>query len=428
MHQQIICSFRFYRRVPVSNARLTATPSFDGFVSQQLGSERQFSERIDGYAYTVTELRYALVPSRTGVLRIEPFQLACEVAQGRGSRPSPFGDFFFNAPRTTPRVLRTDALSLTVRPLPAAERPAGFANLVGKFALSGELSADRVQAGESVTLTLVLAGTGNLASRQNLPLPDVAQCKVYDDAPVFEPRDTTGQAGGVLTLKRALVPLHAGTLHIPPVRVAYFDPVAERYCEAATAAFTLHVDPAADFAAVGVPDSAARRRVHQEIVVEGYDILPVHTSLDVLRPCGLFAPWRVALLLACPWLLVALVAIAMVVHRKRDPDRRARRAYCLFQRQLRVIGDSGCYADGGRALRALVGDLFDLAAAGMTADDLDAHLRTASIPDATRCAVVACVREAEDAQFNPGVDTGDWELYRGRLTQAAADLNRVVKR
>ena len=428
LHQQIICSFRFYRRLPVSNARLIATPSFDGFVSRQLGAEREFIEAVDGRSYTVTELRYALLPTRTGTLRIDSFQLACEVAQEGGRRSDPFDDLFFRMPRTQPRSLRSDALTLTVQPLPVADRPVDFAGLVGQFHLTGHLSADQVPAGESVTLTLVLSGTGNLATRQNLQLPDVPGCKVYDDAPVFEPDDTADQSGGVLTLKRALVPLRPGSLRIAPVSVAYFDPAEQRYRVATTSAFALRVSPADDPAAMPAPDNAVRRPLQQQIVIEGHDILPVQTSLDALHATGLPALLQVVSLLIAPWMLLAIVTIVVRVQRQRDPGRRARRAYARFQQQVRLAGGRESYAGGSRALRDLVGDLLDLPAAGMTADDMDVQLRAASIPDATRGAVVACVRQAEVAQFNPGVDLCDWETYRKRVLQAAADLNRVVKR
>ena len=162
-------------------------------MSESLGKEREYRRVINGQTYTVTELRWALFPVKSGVLTVDASTLDCEVVvRERGRRRGMFNDPFFDdsffgfGARTERKTLRTEPLTVMVHQLPAQGRPDGFAQLVGEFELSGSLSETSVPAGDSATLTLRLHGNGNMRGMQTIDLPPLPNVKVYDDKPVFE--------------------------------------------------------------------------------------------------------------------------------------------------------------------------------------------------------------------------------------------------
>ena len=193
VHEQIIYSFKFYRRVQVGKANLSVIPDFEGFVSERLGDEREYQRVINGQTYAITELRWALFPVKTGVLAIGTTTLECELIindkrRRRGRFDDPFFDnsFFGFSTRTQRKSLRTEPLTVMVHQLPTAGRPDGFRQLVGTFDLSGSLGETSVHAGESATLTLRMRGNGTMHGIQTIDLPSLPNVKVYDDKPVFE--------------------------------------------------------------------------------------------------------------------------------------------------------------------------------------------------------------------------------------------------
>ena len=75
VYEQVIYTFKFCRAVKVANASLTEAPSFDGFIKQELGKEKEYQKVINGRQFIVTEIKQALFPTKTGVLEITPSTL-----------------------------------------------------------------------------------------------------------------------------------------------------------------------------------------------------------------------------------------------------------------------------------------------------------------------------------------------------------------
>jgi tetratricopeptide (TPR) repeat protein len=125
------------------------------------------------------------------------------------------------------RALQTNALSLTIKPLPAG--PADFSGAVGEFAFTSKVIPTTAAIGEPVTWTIELTGTGNWADISGLP-----QREVSNEFQVVQPKSRRTMKDGALfegTLSEdvVLVPSQAGTYQIKPVRFTYFDTKAGSY-------------------------------------------------------------------------------------------------------------------------------------------------------------------------------------------------------
>jgi hypothetical protein len=292
LNEQIVYSWKFCRRVRVANARLTEQPSLDGFIAESLGKEKEYQKTINGQTYAVTEIKQALFPIKAGTLIIEPSTLHCDVVvrkqRGRGGFSDPFfDDSFFGFSQTVPKVLRTAPLSVTVKPLPEEGRPRDFSNLVGDFSAHSEVSKNKVELGESTTFTLTIKGKGNLKSSQGIKLDNLEGFKVYDDKPSFEPQVSGREIGGQLIIKKALIPLKEGTLQIPAVAISYFNPQAGKYEVARTEPYTIQALPPKDKEKLTVVETRQPTAAKQDIKILGKDILPIHTTLDMLTPAAI---------------------------------------------------------------------------------------------------------------------------------------------
>ena len=133
----------------------------------------------------------------------------------------------FQTPRIEQLSVTSDTPAVIVRPLPPP--PTGFSGAVGDFKLTSKVVPTNAAAGEPITWTLELSGTGNWPD-----LPGLPQRAVSRDFNVVQPQARRTPAEGKLfdvTLAEdvVLVPTKEGTYHLGPINFVYFDPVAGDY-------------------------------------------------------------------------------------------------------------------------------------------------------------------------------------------------------
>lgn len=439
-YQQILYTFSFYRSVPIANATLVERPSFEGFLVEDLGKEREREQVINGRRYVVTEIRQVLFPTRTGPLRIEPSRLQCDVVtRTRGRRGFP-NSFFFNDPfggfnETVPASLHTDGIDIQVRPLPVAGKPVGFQDLVGSFQLQADVSAGQVAVGDSATITLKLTGRGNLQTLGTIGLPGSSSYKIYDDKPVFESDTAEDVFGGTLTVKKALVPLAPGTLQIPPLSIAYFDPARGRYASARTAPIEIKVVPGEEQEQPLVSGGPAP--VKQEVVVLGHDILPVRALPRALVPDRYsISPGAAAAAFLAPILLFFGVVAAGRLRGQGESQRLragARKAHVRFRKQIREARshlqaqDAAFYQSAGKAVRDFVADKLGLARGGaQTAEDIARQLEGAGVPAALISGLREVLQFCDQGQF--GYERHGEEEKRQKLDALCDVIARLNRR
>lgn len=244
VNEQILYTFRFYNRVPIRGTELKP-PDFSGFRKEQLGDARHSQKVINGQTWEINEVQWALFPLKSGKLDIGPTDLAAGIVMPSARDPFFDNDPFFNGvfQQAQRKQFSTEPMALDVRPLPEAGKPSDFSGLVGAPRISAQLSARDVEVGDSVTLTLSVQGSGDI---RDLPAPALeggADVKTYDDQPSF--KSSTGQNGfeGTKVFKKAIVPLKAGDITLPPFHLNYFDPKTGQYQTVSTDPIPLHVKP-----------------------------------------------------------------------------------------------------------------------------------------------------------------------------------------
>jgi len=137
--------------------------------------------------------------------------------------------------------VESDVLNLTVKALPDAGKPAGFAGAVGNFALAIDASPLKLHLGEPIAVELRVSGSGNFDA---LTLPGFsgdAGWKPYPAKRVEIPNRATGSIES-LSFTQIVVPTTAHA-ELPPFRLSFFDPLKEEYVTLETDPIPLEITP-----------------------------------------------------------------------------------------------------------------------------------------------------------------------------------------
>jgi hypothetical protein len=322
--QQITYTFRLFNTVQIQDARFQA-PQFDGFSAKEIKDRRTYRKIVNGREAVVTEIDYVLTPLASGSRTIEPAVLQVGILRpDRSGRRSPFDVFndpFFNRGTVQTRVLQTDALKVTVRPLPSLPADLTFSGLVGRFDLQAGIEGGRdLKVGDSATLAVTVEGRGNIMDARPPELEIPSAFKTYVDNPQENiDVDRTGFHGKKI-FRTALVPLEAGRFELAPVTLTYFDVEQKTYRTLTAAAPALTV--AAALQTTPSPVTITPQPIKpfkKQVTFTGRDILPPKEDLAAIQSHRRFSWIYFLLCLAAP---VLAFAVTVIVQRLRRKDTR----------------------------------------------------------------------------------------------------------
>jgi len=233
--EEITLHYELLTQADVQGLEYLEPPRFPGCWAEDLEKpEKPVGHRdvVDGRTVMRFTLLKKLVSGlNPGTVNIPEAKIRTSV---RGSA-DPFGDPFGFFPRPQVMDLVARALSLRILPIPG---DAAFQGPVGRFDLSAKLDRTVVAPGEAVTLRIRLSGTGNLRTATESPKFDVPNATLYPPS-VKSDSSRTGRAQVATEWSYVLVPKENGTVTIPPVSLAVFDPVEKRIVTKTTAPLTL---------------------------------------------------------------------------------------------------------------------------------------------------------------------------------------------
>jgi BatD DUF11 like domain len=301
---QVLLTVRLLHRVDLAQASLSE-PQPQGVETeiQQIGKDRSFETRRDGYLYEVVERRYALFPQQPGTLHLPKMQLDAQVASAAAGL-DPFGH--------APQQVRRFSAPLDIRVEP---KPADLGSRTWLPARDLTLQDDwqqhppSLRVGEPATRTLVLRAPGlSAAHLPELKIPVPAGWKSYPDQPARQDEtDATGVIG-TLQQKLALVPTRPGPVELPAVYLDWYDVAARQWRHAHLDPVKVTVAPAAA-GAVAAATPPATALPPPQAAAPAPSTLPAPQPLPAdsapARSAAGFWPW-LCLLLGLGWLLTLL--------------------------------------------------------------------------------------------------------------------------
>ncbi|MEN8007192.1 MAG: BatD family protein [Candidatus Krumholzibacteriota bacterium] len=397
--QQIILTFRYWRRVQPWNNPSYKAPRTEGFWREDLGEEKNYRKAVRGRAYSVTEIRYSLFPTRSGDLTIEPAEL---------SFPEGVFDRFFNSRRSRrgPNILRTRSLVIKVRELPAP-RPEGFSGIVAsRLSLQANVDQDSVPRGEALGLKVTLVADGFLKGFSGLKITAPPETRMHDAAESFQSRPTHDRMSGMISLEKVLIPGAEGLLVIPPVELSWFDSRRGKYLTARADIGEVQVTPS-NLPQTGDDSSGFLR---SEISRLSEDLAFIHKVPGRLGRrsgpwLGSFGWWVVLLL---PVLMIGLLRIylnRLSADRRNPAGRRLRLSLVTARAELAKAPSAGdspeSLAGIARTVHGFVADCTDRPLAAVGVSEIKEYCAGVGLP-ATADRLVEILDACDSARYGGG--------------------------
>ncbi len=332
----VVVTFKLY--TPTNRLQIDQPdkiPSYPGFWAQDLLKDAtqypQYTETVNGKKYIVAELRKAaLYPQKSGVLTIDPL-VQNVIYQVKVKTKSPFGDdsffgndpffknfmddsFFANELQNVKKTLRSNPISVNVKPLPQANRPLDFPGAVGQFSMKAQVDRTQVNTNDGITLKVSVTGTGNLNLIEKPAINFPPDFEVYDPK-IIDNFSNKGATSGTRTFEYLIIPRAAGDFVIDPIQFAYFNPAQKDYTVLSSQKFELKVNKGAGASSEVIAQGDVKF-LGSDIRYLAEPPLGIHSTGDTLYGKTLY------------WLLLIFPVAGFIVF------------LILYRRNMRLSGDT----------------------------------------------------------------------------------------
>lgn len=239
INQSVVYTLKVLRTVNVQNAELTV-PEIDDAVFEQIGESTSTTEIRNGRRVNETTVTYLYTPLRAGKVTIPSVHLNTQIAST--NRRGMFGGFF----NYEPAVITGPVVEMKVQP--AASSDTDWLPLTSLHLEEQWSGDDNATVGEPLTRTITVVADGTSGTQLPALSSDFGpEYKVYAERPETKRMlDSTGKK--LLGLRKqvfSLIPLSAGDIEVPEVRLPWFNVTTGREEVAVMPARTLTVAPVA---------------------------------------------------------------------------------------------------------------------------------------------------------------------------------------
>lgn len=443
--EPVIVTYRIYTDVDVQQYSVNKIPSFDGFWNEDIiGLQSKISpssEIVNGKRYMVADFRkVALYPQRSGKLTIEPIEVEAVIAYTIQASNSFFDDFFkdpfnsnpfqnFSNPfevRTEKRKIKSNPVTINVKPLPENGKPEVFSNAVGNFNVKIETDHQEAASGDALLLTITVSGKGNL------PLLEAPNIKFPDGFQVFDPEvsdkftKTASGIEGSRTFQYTFIPQNAGDFSIENLSFAWFNPVSGQYQSTEFPPVKLKIKQGKNRPLTG------KEQTINEDIRHIHSIDRIHSSILTTYPLS-----SIAILLLLPFGIFALLLyfLRKKIRLMADIERyRAAKAIRIAKRRLknaRLAMQSGNQVEFvqeiSKALWLFVADKFNVSLAELNLEKSIKELTENGVSEEYCQEFSRLIKECEFALFAPGAKTIDMHQILQKSGSLIINIQTAVK-
>ncbi len=322
LNEAITVTYKLYVSHDVSITsqwREIDTPKYADFWSQNIDNQNNYKVmegKYNGQDYRYVILRTTvLYPQKTGKLEIEPLTLDVPI-DVQGSRRDIFGR------RLMERVNKTISAgkrTIDVKPLPLAGRPDGFNGAVGEFQFDVTTDKTKLDANESLQLTVKVSGKGNLKLFNTPTVKLPSSLEVYEPEHTEKVTTTLNGMQGSISDTYTIVPQFKGTYPIQPLSFSFFDPKTEKYRTLTSKEFAIEVEngPLTAQGAQKSQDSGRRPVVFSK---DNFKYIKLNANLKPISQEPFFQSVLFWSLMGGPFLLIPLFIVAGKKRRERLAD------------------------------------------------------------------------------------------------------------
>jgi hypothetical protein len=230
---------RLFYDKEIANPQL-GEPTADGAEFIHLGQNRIYQKNINGHAYQVVELRYAMFPQKSGTLSI-----AGPTFIGQLASQDPDG--WVSTSNVKPVHAAANAIETTIKAIPSNFGnhwwlPATHVQLTEQWATN----PNQFTVGVPITRTIQLSAKGVLANQlPALMSTQVDGFQVYPDKPSTTSRTDGKDVFATRVEKAAYIPTQAGIVDLPAITVHWWNTDTNTAETATIPGQTINVLPAA---------------------------------------------------------------------------------------------------------------------------------------------------------------------------------------
>ena len=436
LNEAITVTYKMYVSPEVSitsNWRETETPKYADFWSQMLNPQANFQVyqgKYNGEDYRYVILRTAvLYPQKTGKLEIEPLTLDVPI-DVPGNRRDIFGR------RQMSRVNRTisaGSRTINVKPLPVDGRPDNFNGAVGNFSFNVKTDKKKLDANESMELTIGVNGNGNLKlfDPPSVKLPSALE--VYEPERIENVNTNANGMSGSVTEKYTIVPQFKGNYPIRPITFSYFDPKTETYKTLSSEEIIIDVEngPVSSEAVTTSADGTIQKK---ELSADQFKSIALEADLKPIEKEDFFKSSVYYVLLGGPFLLIPLFIIAGRKRKARLADvegnklrKRNRLAKKYLSEAKRNMKDQVVFYDSlERALHNYLKATLTIETSEMDKERTAQLLREREVTETTTAEFINLLKSCEFARYTPTSNVTIQQDYN-KAVSVISDIDKQIK-
>ncbi len=420
--EQVTLTLKFYIAVQYYSSPQLDEPSTTGFWTELVGNSAPYFQRINGRNYRVIERKYALFPTQTGELTIGRGTITTTVAS-KAVRRDPFDMFGDLFPQGQQIAVRSEPLTIKVKPLPTEGKPVDFTGSVGKFEISATTDRTNAEMNQPVSVTVKISGVGNIKSVGEPVIQESSDFRVYRASSSENLTKFDDKIGGTKIYEEVFVPKRPGELTIPSLSFNYFDPVRNKYEVISTRPIALNVvKPEGYVSSPDVPYSGPSVTVGNQAL----DIQFIKQDPGDLKPAG-------QLILSSPlYILVNSLPVALFVGlvivrkrrealtsnvglaRARGASSQARKRLAKAKSLASTNSTGEFHAELNLAVTTYIADKLNISPHGLTSDQIASLLRERRAGDELIKDTLSLLRQCDFARFAPAsISQSDMEKALG---------------
>ncbi|MFI3283308.1 MAG: BatD family protein [Rikenellaceae bacterium] len=436
-------TIKLYSRVAIAGSEGEKMPSFNGFWAQEIpnnGTRQTQRETYNGKVYETQLLRdYILYPQQSGELVIGAAQMdvvAQVIVQSRNIDP------FFGGGHEVYNVRRhisTPEIKIDVKNLPSGA-PASFTGAVGSFDLTEIAPKRDIVSNSASTLTLRIAGSGNLSFVQSPKVDFPESFEKYNVKTTESINLTMSGGSGYKQFEYPFIPRSQGEYTIPAVEFSYFDPKSESYVVRTTQPFMLSVsaDESSSNASGGV--STLQRSISKEDVkVLGRDIRFIKIDsaglVAVSAPFMLSPAYFTILFVILGLAIFAFIFIRhtikvsenVVLAKGKKANKVAVQRFKEAKRYMSEHNERAFYEEMMKGLWGYMSDKFNIPIANLTRESVREELTKRGVAAADVKGFVEIITQCDEAQYSPLAAAHMGEIY-GEGLKLISNIETQVKR
>lgn len=235
--QQLVYTLRIFNSIQLRNPSLSELEIENASVKQL--EQNSFRRQLNGTAYSVTEISYAIFAQLPGELTIPAQTFSAHQVRRRSNS-------FFNQLDQGSMLRRlSESKTITIKEPPAAFSashwlPASDIKLIETWSSNPR----ELHVGESITRTVTIRGESVQASQlPPIAFPTLAGARLYPDQGETE---SEKKADGFIAIRRdstAIIPTREGTLELPAIELQWWDTDSNSMKTASIASSSLNVKP-----------------------------------------------------------------------------------------------------------------------------------------------------------------------------------------